>query len=185
MEYSMTEVPSRTQKIKKQVVAGFVVFRRTSEGVKFLLLYRLGNYWNFPKGHFEQGENSFSTALRETEEETGLKKSELRIIPGFRAHERFSFTSGRERIHDTVILYLAETHQPMIRISPREHSGYAWFSYADAIKTLGLKYIGTRRVLKEACEFLRRKSHSHPPSPAVPPPANLRQTSRRTGNHGR
>ena len=143
---------------KKQVVAGFVVFRRAQEGIKFLLLYRRGSYWNFPKGHFETGENSLATALRETEEETGIKPSELHIIPGFRAYETFTFQSGNERIHDTVILYLAETRQANVRIAPREHSGFAWFLYEDALKALGPKYIGTRRVLRLARDFLRRRN---------------------------
>ncbi len=148
---------------KKQVVAGFVVFRRTSDGVKYLLLYRRGNYWNFPKGHFEAGEDSMATALRETEEETGIRRSELRIIPNWKAYEQFHFRVGTERIHDTVILYLAETHQANVRIAPREHSGFAWFVYHDAISILGKKYVGTKRVLKQAHDFLhpvtRNRSH--------------------------
>ncbi len=143
---------------KHQVVAGFVVFRRTNDGLKFLLLYKRGNYWNFPKGHFEHGEDSLATALRETEEETGIRRSELRIIPGFRAYERFSFRSGRERVHDKVILFLAETRKADVRISPREHSGFAWFLYEDAVRLIPKKYEVTKRVLKQAYDFLRKKS---------------------------
>lgn len=147
--------------LKRQVVAGFVIYRRTSEGIKFLLLYKRGQYWNFPKGHFEQGEDALATALRETEEETGIKKSELRIVPGFRAYERFFFRAGGERIHDTVILHLAETRKAEIRISPREHSGFGWFSYQDAVANIGKKYEATKRVLKYAHDFLRPKSSPH------------------------
>lgn len=148
----------RSTKVKTQVVAGFIIFRRTEEGVKYLLLYRRGNYWNFPKGHFESGENSMDTALRETEEETGIKKGELHIIPNFRTQMRFSFRRGEEKIHDTLILYLAETKKAQVLIAPREHSGYAWFLYQDAVKILGTKYIGTRQVLKQANDFIRRGS---------------------------
>jgi 8-oxo-dGTP pyrophosphatase MutT (NUDIX family) len=144
--------------VKKQTVAGFIIFRRTEEGVKYLLLYRRGEYWNFPKGHFEEGEQSLDTALREAEEETGLRKNELHILPGFRAYEKFHFYSAAEKIYDTVILYLAETKQPRILISPREHSGYAWFLYADAMKILR-RYAGTRRVLKQVNEFIRRQGY--------------------------
>ncbi len=161
------EPPKLQQKIKKQIVAGFVVYRRTHEGTKFLLLYRRGNYWNFPKGHFEEGEHDLDTALRETEEETGLKHSDLRIVPGFRTFERFSFRRGTQTIHDTVILYLAETKNPRITISPREHSGYAWFFYQDALKVLGNKYVGTKRVLKQAYDFIHHKGpHGRRPNPA-------------------
>lgn len=135
-----------------------MVYRRTHEGVKFLLLYRRGNYWNFPKGHFEAGENSLRAALRETEEETGIKQSELRIIPGFKVYEKFYFRRGQQKIYDTVILYLAETKKAEVRISPREHSGFAWFLYHDALRTLVQKYAATKRVLKQAHATIQRKS---------------------------
>lgn len=144
-------------KVKRQVVAGFIVFRRTSEGIKFLLLYRRGMYWGFPKGHFGPGDNALRTALRETEEETGLKPSELRIVSEFRTNMEFHFYGDGGKIFDRVILYLAETHQPQIRISPREHSGFAWFLYRDAMRILG-KYMATKKALKEAHDFIRRKS---------------------------
>lgn len=145
--------------VKRQVVAGFVVFRRTEEGVKFLLLYRRGNYWNFPKGHFEEGEDSMMTALRETQEETGIKKEDLHIVPGFKAYEKFYFVKENEKIHDTVILYLAEAKDAKVTISPREHSGFAWFLYGDAVRALGGKYTGTKRVLKLAHDFIRGKGN--------------------------
>ena len=149
---------------KKQVVAGFVVYRRTSDGIKFLLLYRRGNYWNFPKGHFEPGERSIDAGLRELEEETGIKKSEIRIVPNFRAYERFYFRVGNRGIYDTVILFLAETHKAEIAIRPREHSGFGWFLYHDAVNVVGKKYADTRKVLKQAQDFLRARSrhYSHP-----------------------
>ena len=150
---------------KKQVVAGFVVYRKTAEGIKYLLLYRRGNYWNFPKGHFEPGERSIDVALRELEEETGIKKSELRVSPEFRAYERFYFRIGSQGIYDTVILFLAETHQAEVKIAPREHSGFGWFLYHDALNVIGKKYADTRKVLKQANDFLRARSRPrrHPP----------------------
>ncbi len=160
--------------VKNQVVAGFIIYRRTHDGVKYLFLYKRGNYWNFPKGHFEQGEGSLDTALRETYEETGIRRSELRIIPNFRAYEQFYFRSGNEKIYDKVILFLAETHKADIRISPREHSGFAWFLYHDALRILGKKYEVTKRALKQADDFLHHKgvrrgpAHSTRPHPHVP-----------------
>ena len=147
--------PDESQRIptKKQVVAGFVVYRKTTDGIKFLLLYRRGNYWNFPKGHFKPGERTIDVALRELEEETGIKKSELRMLPNFRAYERFYFKIGSQGIYDTVILFLAETHKADIRIDPREHSGYGWF---------GKKYGDTRKVLKQASDYL--KPHKRQPA---------------------
>ena len=142
---------------KKQVVAGFVIFRRTTDGIKYLLLYKRGAYWNFPKGHFKPGERSIDTALRELEEETGIKKNDLHISPNFRAYERFHFQVGSQRIYDTVILFLAETRNAEVRIEPREHSGFAWFLYPDAVATVGKKYADVVRVLKQAKSFLEER----------------------------
>jgi len=165
--FHATGEPSAEEKVptKKQVVAGFVVYRKTADGIKFLMLYRRGNYWNFPKGHFKPGERTIDAALRELEEETGIKKSELHIVPNFRGYERFFFKIGNQGIYDTVILFLAETHKAEIKIEPREHSGYGWFTYRDAVGIIGKKYNDTRNVLKQANNFLleRRKRYGHRP----------------------
>lgn len=143
--------------VKRQVVSGFIIFRRTHEGIRYLFLYKRGGYWNFPKGHFEKEENAMDTAFRETYEETGLKPEELKIIPGFKTYVRFHFFHGQKKIQDTMILYLAETKQVHVRIEPREHNGFAWLIYQDAMKMLG-KYAGIKRALKEANDFIHKKS---------------------------
>ena len=59
---------TQEKKFKKEISAGFVVFRKTEEGLKFLLLYHGHNYWNFPKGKIESEERSLEAAFRETKE---------------------------------------------------------------------------------------------------------------------
>ncbi len=99
------------------------------------------------------------TALREVEEETGLERTELRVIPRFKTYVKFHFIHGQEKIYDTVILYLAQTQQAVVRIEPSEHSGFAWFLYPDALKTLG-HYIGIKKALKQANDFLQKSAAS-------------------------
>ena len=66
----------------REFSAGAVVYRRTKEGLYFLLLhYNLG-HWDFPKGHIKKGEEEQDTVRREIAEETAIKR--LRFIDGFR-----------------------------------------------------------------------------------------------------
>jgi predicted NUDIX family NTP pyrophosphohydrolase len=61
--------------------AGFLVYRRTGQGVEFLLGHPGGplwarkdlGAWMVPKGLIESGEEPLDAAWREFEEETGLK----------------------------------------------------------------------------------------------------------------
>lgn len=58
----------------KQIVAGGgVVYRRTSKGIKILLVHR-PNYddWSLPKGKLDRGESIRECAFREVQEETGF-----------------------------------------------------------------------------------------------------------------
>ena len=145
---------TKTDEKEYQRVAGFIIFQRTDEGIKFLLLYKGGTYWNFPKGHFEAGETDLDAALRETYEETGLKKSDLKIIDGFKTYEKFFFKQDDKLIYKNLALYLAETKNPEIKIAPKEHYGFGWFLYQDAIKTIGKKYEGVKRALRQAKFFI-------------------------------
>ncbi|MEK7481930.1 MAG: NUDIX domain-containing protein [Patescibacteria group bacterium] len=135
----------------REISAGIIIYRKTKEGLKFLLLYHGGGYWNFPKGKIEAEEKSFQAALRETREETGLSGNELKIDQRFKAYEKFVFWRGhgikKQKVFKVVIFYLAETKKPQIRIS-YEHDGYGWFTYKEAMKIL-LKYKDSQRVLAQ------------------------------------
>src|SRR3989344_5852027 len=85
------------KKFKKEISAGFIVFRRTEEGPKFLLLYHGHNYWNFHKGKIETEEKSLEAAFRETKEEAGLGKSDLRMVNNFKVYQKFSFRRRFDR----------------------------------------------------------------------------------------
>src|SRR3989344_1709909 len=148
--------------MKKVISAGIIIFRKTRDGVKFLLLYRNHGYWNFPKGKLEASERSWQAAFREVQEETGLKQSELRLIENFKTYERFSFGKGPGRVFKIVILYLAETKQPTVTVSD-EHEGYAWFTFADAKKVIA-KYPENVRILTTAYDFLRKNVSRNKPT---------------------
>jgi bis(5'-nucleosidyl)-tetraphosphatase len=151
---------------RREISAGVVVYRRTREGPKFLLLYHGGRYWNFPKGHLElvelegaerEGapeirESSFRAAIRETCEETGLKEADLVFRRGFRAYERYAFSRSKTRIVKTVIFYLAETRERQIKIS-EEHEGFGWFKYRDARRLL-IPYRENEAVLRRAYGYI-------------------------------
>jgi 8-oxo-dGTP pyrophosphatase MutT (NUDIX family) len=147
------------QRAKREISAGIIVYRKTPEGPKFLILYHGGSYWNFPKGKIESEERSLSAALRETKEETGLAVHDLRLAPNFKAYERFYFRRDGQGVFKIVIFYLAETHKRDIKLS-FEHQGYGWFAMRDARRILG-NYKDSQKVLKQAGDFLRARGYTH------------------------
>jgi 8-oxo-dGTP pyrophosphatase MutT (NUDIX family) len=141
-------------KATRIISAGIIVFRRTKEGIKFLILYHGRDYWNFPKGKLEQAERSWQAAFREVREETGLKSTELKLVGNFKAFEKFFYRRGNDRIFKVVILYLAETKQPNITVSD-EHEGYGWFKFSEAKKIMG-RYKDSVKILEKAYNFLQK-----------------------------
>ncbi len=147
---------------KREISAGFVIYRKTKDGLKFLLLYHGRDYWNFPKGHIESEERSLEAAIRETREETGFLLRDLKLSRHFKAYEKFYFwrppaqIGGRpQRIFKIVIFYLAEAKKSAVKISD-EHEGYAWFLYKDALKILS-KHKDSQKVIIQANDFLHNK----------------------------
>ncbi|KKW46662.1 MAG: hypothetical protein UY96_C0002G0002 [Parcubacteria group bacterium GW2011_GWB1_56_8] len=144
------------KKIKREISAGIIVYRRTEDGLRFLILYHRGRYWNFPKGKIESEEKSLAAAIRETKEETGLGVHDLRLIRDFKAHERYYFRKENQPVYKIVIFYLAETRRADIKLS-HEHNGYGWFLLNDARRILG-GYRASQKILKQAHDLIRQKS---------------------------
>ncbi len=118
--------------------AGAVLIRREGKRCRFLLL-RVFNYWDFPKGEVEPGEDPLAAAKREVEEETGI--TELRFPWGEIFIETEPYGSNRRR--KVARYYLAETASQRVElpVNPElgkpEHDEYRWVSYEEAKALLG------------------------------------------------
>lgn len=147
------------QKPDREISAGVIVWRHTQEGPRFLILYYGHNYWNFARGKIEKEERSFQAALRETKEETGLSRRDLHFTDYFKVKENFIFTRRGKKVFKTVILYLARTSKHRIRISTREHQGFGWFTYREALKLFPLERDkNIKQVLKQVADFLETQT---------------------------
>jgi bis(5'-nucleosidyl)-tetraphosphatase len=118
----------------KVLSAGVVVVRREG-GVWQYLLLRAYDYWDFPKGVVEAGEDPLEAACREVEEETGLMELNFRWGHGFLETEPY----GQGKV---ARYYVAETHQAevILLVSPElgrpEHHEYRWAGYQEARELL-------------------------------------------------
>jgi 8-oxo-dGTP pyrophosphatase MutT (NUDIX family) len=110
--------------------AGVVVVRQTEGGWRVLLL-RVYNYWDCPKGVVEAGEDPLATARREVREETGIEDLD------FRWGEEFTETPPYSK-NKVARYYLATTTTADVRldINPElgkaEHHEWRWFAWEEA-----------------------------------------------------
>jgi len=65
--------PGREEKHRIEVSSGGIVFKRTPEGILFAMQKDSYGKWTFAKGHVRKGESYRKTAIREINEELGLK----------------------------------------------------------------------------------------------------------------
>lgn len=136
---------------KQKTACGFVLVRENDGAVEYLLLTnRERGEPGLPKGHAEPGEDELTTAMRETEEETGL--TDLRVAPAFRRELVYPATRRGEAYEKTVVYYLARVARAEVRLS-KEHSAYAWASLEHAL--FALPFPNLRGVVRDAALWLK------------------------------
>lgn len=114
---------------------------------KFLIL-RVYNYWDFPKGVVEKGEEPLEAALRELTEETTIATAKFPWGKDF--IETPPYDKGKVARY-----YLGEvnTQEVEIPINPesgkREHQEFRWVSFDEAMELLHPRL---KRVLSWANE---------------------------------
>ncbi|MHB1440353.1 MAG: bis(5'-nucleosyl)-tetraphosphatase [Cuniculiplasma sp.] len=131
--------------------AGIILFRRMEE-IQFLYLMKKDGYLDFSKGHIERGENKKEAALRETEEETGIK---CKIIAGFEEKTDYYFYFDKNNIHKDLTLFLGEVDRDVKVKTSNEHEAYVWLNYEDSMKYL--KFDNQKNIIKKAYEFINEK----------------------------
>ena len=118
----------------RKLAAGAVVFRRTENGVRLLVLRAYKN-WDFPKGMVEPNESELDAARRECAEETGL--AELDFPFGDAHRDTLAYAGGKVARY-----FLAETQGTAITlpVSPElgrpEHHEWRWVSFDEAEELL-------------------------------------------------
>lgn len=114
--------------------AGVVVVREATDGWRVLLL-RVYNYWDCPKGEVDPGEEPFATAKREVAEETGITHLDFRWGEGFIETEPYA--KGKVARY-----YLARTtvEDVTLGVNPAlgraEHHEARWLRFDEGSKLL-------------------------------------------------
>lgn len=111
----------------------------------------LQGHWDFPKGHVDKGETEIETAIRELEEETGIKN--IILLDNFRKTINYKIQKRDRKISKEVVFFIATTVETEINLS-HEHVDYGWFDFTSALKQL--TYDNARSVLSEAIIFYEK-----------------------------
>ena len=112
--------------------AGVVVVRRVDDAWRVLLL-RVYNYWDFPKGTVEPGEEPLATARREVREETTIDDLDFRWGASF--VETAPYSKNKVARY-----FLAATNTVDVKlpVNPQlgvpEHHEYRWLAFDNARK---------------------------------------------------
>ena len=133
-------------KLRKEKSCGCIIINNNN---KVLLVYekRKGrDFWDFPKGHMEEGENEIETAIREVKEEVGLDveiNKEKRYVLNYII---------RDEIDKTTVLYLAKPKNETITIQQSEIGQTKWCDFDEALNTL--TYDNWKEIFKQVIKDL-------------------------------
>jgi len=116
--------------------AGLIIFRKaSSESAEYLLLQTSygNNHWSPPKGHVDPGEDDITTALRETEEEAGIKSEQLKVYKDVKIELNYVVKNKSK----TVIYWPAEVNSDQAVTLSDEHQDYRWLDIQGACSLCG------------------------------------------------
>ena len=128
------------------------VFRQISVGYKFLLLKRADtkmyeHLWQGVAGKIENGESAWQAALRELDEETGIKAKRMFIAD----HVSKFYEEKGDRIN-LVPVFGIETETEDVVLS-NEHSMFRWMGIDKAERTL--VWNGQKKGIRTVYEMLK------------------------------
>lgn len=140
----------KQQRARVETSAGGVVFRRTGDGMRVLLIRDPYSNWGLPKGHLEPDETPEQAALREVMEETGL--GQLVLVERLPTIDWYFRDRGR-LIHKFCHFYLLEAaHGEPVPQADEGITDCAWVEVEVALTRVG--YANAREVIRAAGTLL-------------------------------
>ena len=141
------------RKIRVEISAGGIVFKRTSHGPRLAMILDPFHKWTFPKGHLERGESPQRAAMRETREEIGVHT--LRQVAPIGI---MNFWFKRDVVVQKFVHYFLFQAPRGAKVSPQMSElirEVQWVSLRKAQKRLGYKNMES--ILDEAVRLINRK----------------------------
>ncbi|HEX4699025.1 MAG TPA: NUDIX hydrolase [Actinomycetes bacterium] len=136
----------------EETSAGGLVVDRTEGTPRVALIGRVDRrgrlLWSLPKGHVEAGETHEDAAVREVEEETGIRGRVLAALGTI----DYWFVAEDRRIHKTVHHYLLEASGGELSDEDIEVDEVAWVPLTELRDRLA--YAGERRLADTAADLL-------------------------------
>ncbi len=125
---------------------GAVVFRKVPD-LEVLMVRQNQGHWCFPKGHVKDGESEAATAVREVNEETGLK---IHLIGGFREETHYC---PQEGVNKDVVWFIAAPSTSDLHRQEEEIAEVVWANLIDASALL--TYDNDKQLFRKAVRYLR------------------------------
>lgn len=116
----------------KEYSAGGVVYRKTGPQTEVLMIHDRFGRTTLPKGHVEEGETIKETAMREVQEETGIK---AKIVGDPLGIIKYQFDiPGKGTVTKEVTYYLMEAVGGDTRAQLEEIKEAFWYPLDNVIK---------------------------------------------------
>ncbi len=137
--------------MKRIISAGGIVFDDQGE----VLLTKSGSlrdesqkHWKFAKGHIEEGETSEMAALREVEEETGIKAKIIEKL----GDSKYTYKYKDQEIFKIVVMFLMEyiSGEPVPQVGEIDEVG--WYSKEEALNMLS--FPADKKLLQKAIDLI-------------------------------
>ena len=157
---SITLLVKNKEEMKSFIKSRFFVIKAAggvvTKGDKVLFIFRMGK-WDLPKGKFDKGETPQQCAVREVEEECGIKVKLGKEI----CKTWHTYTQDRKSILKKTYWYTMENVNDLA-MKPQKEEGIddiRWLSHHDAITALVNSYPSMRYLYKKFLKIVP-KIHS-------------------------
>jgi hypothetical protein len=131
-------------------------FRRTAEGVRFLLLHTSqekaerffngGRFWQIPSDEVKDGEHITDAVARH------LRAFGLKAQAIWAAEHTYSIYNRRFNEMQMIGVYAAEVMEGAVRLSAAEHAEFQWLSFEESLARV--HYRGLKEGLRSVQEYI-------------------------------